>query len=60
MDEKNEVVIQTTFEVDYYLGIANIIKCSKLFHTNSYPIIIIQSKNNGGMIMHQLFQIRTV
>jgi len=67
VDEKNEVnvVIQTTFMVDYYLGIAKIIECAKLFHTNEYPIIIIESKNGGGfiqinMVMHQLFQMRTV
>jgi len=67
VDDKNEVnvVIQTTFRVDYYLGIAKIIECAKLFHTNEYPIIIIESKNSGGriqlyVIMHQLFQMRTV
>ena len=67
VDEKNEVnvVLQTTFSVDYYLGIAKIIECAKLFHTNAYPIIIIESKNGGGTIqlylmMHQLFQMRTV
>jgi len=67
VDEKNEVnvVIQTTFSVDFYLGMAKIIECAKLFHTNEYPIIIIESKNGGGIaqlyiIMHQLFQMRTV
>ena len=67
VDEKNEVnvVLQTTFSVDLYLGIAKIIECAKLFHTNQYPLIIIESKNSGGsgylfMIMHQLFQMRTV
>ena len=67
VDEKNKVnvVLQTTFSVDYILGIAKIIECAKLFHTNEYPIIIIESKNGGGfgqlyMIMHQLFQMRTV
>ena len=67
VDEKNEVnvVLQTTFSVNYYLGIAKIIECAKLFHTNAYPIIIIESKNGGGTIqlylmMHQLFQMRTV
>ena len=67
VDEKNKVnvISQTTFSFDFYLGAAKIIECAKLFHTNAYPIIIIESVNGGGvaqlyMIMHQLFQMRTV
>ena len=67
VDTENEVnvVLQTSFHFDYYLGILKIFKCAELFHTNDYPIIIIESLNGGGvaqlyMTMHQLFQMRTV
>ena len=67
VDTENEVnvVLQTSFHFDYYLGILRIFQCAELFHTNNYPIIIIESLNGGGvaqlyMTMHQLFQMRTV
>lgn len=67
VDEENKVnvVLQTSFEFENNLGIFKIIQCAKLFHSNNYPIIIIESLNGGGnaflyMAMHQLFQIRTV
>ena len=67
VDEENQVnvVVQTSFSLGYYAGILKIIECAKLFYTNKYPIIIIESKNGGGtaqlyMVMHQLFQMRTV
>jgi hypothetical protein len=42
-----------------------IFQCADLFHTNEYPLIIIESNNGGGiaqiyMMLHQLLQIRTV
>ena len=67
VDYENEVnvVVQTSFKFDTNLGTFKIIQCAKLFHSNNYPIIIIESLNGGGnghlyMTMHQLFQIRTV
>ena len=67
IDEKNKVnvVSQTTFSLNFDLGFLKIIQCAELFHTNNYPIIIIESLNGGGnallyMTMHQLFQMRTV
>ena len=67
VDEENgvNVVVQNSFLLGYYNGIIKIIECAKLFHTNNYPIIIIESLNGGGtdqlyMVMHQLFQMRTV
>ena len=67
IDEKNKVnvVVQTTFGLNLYLGFLKIIQCAELFHTNNYPIIIIESFNGGGkallyIIMHQLFQMRTL
>ena len=67
VDDENEVnvVVQNTFLLNYHLGILKIIQCAKLFHTNNYPILIIESLNGGGSVilyifMHQLFQMRTV
>ena len=67
VDEENKVnvVVQTSFDLETRLGILKLIQCAKLFHSNNYPIIIIESLNGGGDVylyiaMHQLFQIRTV
>ena len=67
VDEENKVnvLLQTSFSLDTLLGVFKLIQCAKLFHSNNYPIIIIESHNGGGkaflyMAMHQLFQIRTV
>ena len=51
VDTENEVnvVLQTSFHFDFYLGILKIFKCAELFHTNNYPIIIIESLNGGGV-----------
>ena len=50
VDDENEVnvVVQTSFSLDYYIGILKILQCAKLFHANKYPIIIIESLNGGG------------
>ena len=70
VDEINKVnvLIQNSFSVNggkYGEAKIKIIQCAKLFHSNSYPIIIIESKNNGGnpnlaLLMIQLFQMRAV
>ena len=67
VDEENKVnvVVQTTFDLNYILNLPKIIQCAELFLTNNYPVIIIESMNGGGIIqlsieMHQLLQMRTV
>ena len=62
---KVNVIVQNSFNMDYLLSIRTILNCAKLFHSNDYPIIIIESKNKGGnpilaKIMIQVFQILTV
>ena len=57
------VIVQNSFSLEIYKGIGTILKCSKLFYSNSYPIFIIESKNGGGkskisIIMTQIFQTR--
>ena len=49
----------------YEKAVGKIIKCAKLFHTNNYPIIIIETENLGGdpalaYLQIQLFQMREV
>ena len=47
--KKVNVIFQNSFDFDINKGIFFILKnCSEEFHKNSYPIIIIESKNNGG------------
>ena len=67
VDKEKEVnmVVQTSFDLDYSMTIYKIMQCSKLFHSNPYPIIIIESFNGGGYVkfafaMHQFLQLRTV
>ena len=64
-DKKVNVLVQNSFSQTYLKSIAYGIKCAKLFYTNDYPLIIIESNNGGGtvqfgMILQQLLQIRTV
>ena len=65
VDNINKVnaIYQNSFTLDLYKGLATILKCAKLFYSNDYPIIIIESYNGGGYIllyavMHQIFQTR--
>ena len=67
IDEENKVnvLVQNSFLINLEKAIGAALNCAKLFYSNNYPLIIIQSKNNGGynnlyMIMHQIFQIRTL
>ena len=65
---KANVFVQNSFSVSggkFREAKVKIIQCAKLFHTNKYPIIIIESKNTGGnpilaSLMIQLFQMREV
>ena len=67
VDEKNKVnvFVQNSFDMDYLDSIRTILNCAKLFYSNNFPIIIIESKNGGGnpilaKIMIQVFQILNV
>ena len=62
---KVNVLVQNSFNMNYLLSIRTILNCAKLFYSNDFPIIIIESKNKGGnpiiaKIMIQVFQILTV
>ena len=66
-NKKVNVLIQNTFEFDVNIDelISLVFGCSKLFHSNNYPIIIIETNNDGGkpnlaMLMIQLLQLRQV
>ena len=66
-NKKVNVIVQTNFEYgpNFFKSAGMILKCGKLFYSNNYPIIIIESKNGGGtaqlaMILHQILQIKTV
>ena len=62
---KVNVFVQNSFNMDYSQSIRTILNCAKLFYSNNFPIIIIESKNQGGTanlakIMIQVFQILNV
>ena len=53
VDDINQVnvIYQNSFHFNSVnIVIAKMIKCVKLFYTNNYPIIIIESKNGGGAV----------
>ena len=67
VDNKNQVnvFVQNTFNLNYEYAAGKIFQCSELFHSNNYPIIIIEENNGGGdpklaYLMIQLFQMREV
>ena len=50
--KKVNVIYQNSFHFDYHGEvIGKLLKCSKLFHKNNYPIIIIESNNGGGKVI---------
>ena len=62
---KVNVFVQNSFNMDYLQSIRTILNCARLFYSNNFPIIIIESKNSGGTpnlakIMIQVFQILNV
>ena len=62
---KVNVFVQSSFNMNYLQSLRTILNCAKLFYSNNYPIIIIESKNGGGnpalaKIMIQVFQILNV
>ena len=64
-DKKVNVFVQNNLYMDYPTYYGKILECAKLFHTNNYPIIIIEDRNGGGYptlsyLMIQLFQMREV
>jgi hypothetical protein len=67
VDEKNKVnvLVQNSFNINYFQALRTILSCARLFYSNNYPLIIIESKNNGGnsllaKIMIQVFSIINV
>ena len=67
VDDENKVnvFVQNTFNMDNNIVPGKIFKCAELFHSNNYPIIIIEDRNGGGYptqsyLMIQLFQMREV
>ena len=67
VDEKNKVnvLVQNSFNINYFQALRTILSCARLFYSNNYPLIIIESKNNGGnsllaKIMIQVFSINNV
>ena len=64
-DKSVNVLVQNSFNFDFDLSVGHIFKCSELFYSNAYPIIIIEDRNGGGdpslaYFMIQLFQMREV
>ena len=66
-NKKVNVLIQNTFEFGVNIDelISLVFGCSKLFHSNNYPIIIIETNNDGvkpklAMLMIQLLQLKQV
>ena len=65
-ENKVNVFLQKTFllDRDVYYAVDVIKNCTKMFYGNDYPIIGIEDKNGGGIIIlaelfHQLLQIKT-
>ena len=59
------VFVQNSLYMDNNIIPGKIFKCAQLFHSNNYPIIIIEDRNGGGYptqsyLMIQLFQMREV
>jgi hypothetical protein len=57
--------VQNAFLINLEKATGLLLNCAKLFYSNKYPLIIIESKNDGGYnelltLMHQIFQLRIV
>ena len=62
--KKVNVILQNTFHLDLTKFIGTVLECTKLFHSNSYPVIVIETLNGGGyaympLILHQVLNMRT-
>ena len=64
-DKKNKVniLVQNSFSLNFKNGTSAIFDCAKLFYSNEFPLIIIETRNNGGdgrlaMIFNQILQLR--
>ena len=63
-EEEVNVFVQNSFSIDPYETHGKIFDCAQLFHSNEYPLIIIETKNGGGypyisLLLIQLFQMRS-
>lgn len=64
-EKQVNVFVQNSLSMDDNIIPGKIFKCAELFHSNKYPIIIIEDRNGGGYptqsyLMIQLFQMRAV
>ena len=61
---KLNVLVQNSFYINLNNATSIIFDCARLFYSNKYPLVIIESKNGGGyghlaIRMQQILQIRT-
>ena len=61
---KFNVLVQNSFNINLNNATSIIFDCARLFYSNNYPLVIIESNNGGGkgflgIIMQQILQIRT-
>ena len=66
VDKEKEVnvFVQNSFSIDPYETAGKFLDCVQLFHSNGYPLIIIETRNGGGypyisLLLIQLFQMRS-
>jgi len=65
LEKQVNVLVQNYFLINKEKATGLALNCAKLFYSNNYPLIIIESKNGGGYndlftLMHQIFQLRIV
>ena len=65
VDKENRVnvFVQNSFYIAPYLITGKLFDCAQLFHSNDYPLIIVETLNGGGypylsLLLIQLFQMR--
>ena len=63
-EKKVNVILQNTFHLGLAKFIGTVLECTKLFYSNSYPVIVIETLNGGGyaimpLILHQVLNMRT-
>jgi hypothetical protein len=63
-EKKVNVILQNTFHLGLAKFIGTVLECTKLFYSNNYPVIVIETLNGGGyaimpLILHQVLNMRT-
>jgi hypothetical protein len=64
-EKQVNVLVENNFLINLEKATGLVLNCAKLFYSNKYPLIIIESKNGRGYndlftLMHQIFQLRIV